>query len=294
VAKLLLQYPDQYAVRALTRNPSSAAARQLSEAGAEVVQGDLTDPSTLPAAFDGCWGAFVVTNFYDSDIKDDPASEEEQGKNAARAALDAGVQCFVWSTLPSSLGISKGEVCCEIYEGKHRVDGFIKNIGLPATFVYTGNFYENMILRGHVRKSHDGAGLEFRQPIIQANTKLHMLWVQRDLSAIVKAILDNWVVRKQDLLHQYLYAMDAIHTPNEVCQTIERVTGLTTKYVILPNTGNESRDIMFNLYNKTGTYPGVQLPDKKVLDLGVELHGLEQFVREDLVPHLRNSADLKA
>ncbi|KAJ9497590.1 hypothetical protein H2202_007014 [Exophiala xenobiotica] len=294
VAKLLLQYPDQYAVRALTRNPSSAAARKLSEAGAEVVQGDLTDPSTLPAAFDGCWGAFVVTNFYDSDIKDDPASEEEQGKNAARAALDAGVQCFVWSTLPSSLGISKGEVCCEIYEGKHRVDGFIKNLGLPATFVYTGNFYENMILRGHVRKSQDGAGLEFRQPIIRANTKLHMLWVQRDLSAIVKAILDSWDVRKQDLLHQYLYAMDAIHTPNEVCQTIERVTGLPTKYVILPNTGNESRDIMFNLYNKTGTYPGVQLPDKKVLDLGVELHGLEQFVQEDLVPHLRNSADLKA
>ena len=66
MAKLLLQHPDQYAVRALTRNPSSAGARQLSEAGAEVVRGDLTDPSTLPAAFDGCWGAFVVTNFYDS------------------------------------------------------------------------------------------------------------------------------------------------------------------------------------------------------------------------------------
>jgi hypothetical protein len=49
-----------------------------------------------------------------------------------------------------------------------------------------------------------------------------MLWVQRDLSAIVKGILDNWDARKQDLLHQYLYAMDAIHTPNEVCQTIER------------------------------------------------------------------------
>ena len=137
-----------------------------------------------------------------------------------------------------------------------------------------------------------------------------MLWVQRDLSAIVKAIFDNWDARKQDLLHQYLYAMDAIHTPTEVCQTIERgehsrrswslaladsaVTGLPTKYVILPNTGNESRDVMFNLYNKTGTYPGVQLPDQKVLDLGVELHGLEQFVREDLVPHLRVSGDVKA
>ena len=64
------------------------------------------------------------------------------------------------------------------------------------------------------------------------------------------------------------------------------VTGLTTKYVILPTTGNESRDTMFNLYNKTGTYPGVVLPDQSVLSLGVELHGLEQFVREKLIPHL--------
>ena len=65
------------------------------------------------------------------------------------------------------------------------------------------------------------------------------------------------------------------------------VTGLPTRYVILPTTGNDSRDIMFNLYNQTGTYPGVALPDKNVLDLGVELHGLEQFVREKLVPHLK-------
>ncbi|KIV87921.1 hypothetical protein PV11_03437 [Exophiala sideris] len=256
VVKLLLQYPEQYAVRALTRNPNSPTAKRLADRGAEVVKGDLTDPATLPAAFDGCWGAFVVTNFYDS--------------------------------------ISKGEVCCEIYEGKHRVDDFIRGINLPAAFVYTGNFYENMILRGHVRKSEDGKGLEFRQPIIHANTRLHMLWVQRDLGVIVKAILDNWDTRKKELVYQHFYAMDAIHTPTEVCSMIESVTGTPTRYVVLPNTGNESRDIMFNLYNKTGTYPGVHLPDPKVLDLGVKLHGLEEFIREDLVPHLKASGDLQA
>ena len=66
VAKLLLQHPEQYRVRALTRNPDSPAARHLSELGAEVVQGDLTDSSTLGSSFSNCWGAFVVTNFYDS------------------------------------------------------------------------------------------------------------------------------------------------------------------------------------------------------------------------------------
>ena len=65
-----------------------------------------------------------------------------------------------------------------------------------------------------------------------------------------------------------------------------KVTGLPTKYVVLPSTGNAERDIMFNLYNKTGTYPGVVLPDENVLKLGVKLHSLEQFVKERLVPHL--------
>lgn len=201
--------------------------------------------------------------------------------------MRAGVECFIWSTLPSSLKISGGEICCEIYEGKHRVDSFIKESGLPASFVYTGNFYENMIYRGHVRRSEDGASLEFRQPIIQPNTKLHMLWVERDLSAIVKAVFDHWDTRKSQLMHHYLYAMGAVHTPTEVCAAIEKITGLPTKYIVLPTTGNESRDIMFNLYNKTGTYPGVKLPDPNVLDLGVKLHGLEEFIPERLVPHLQ-------
>ncbi|OAP65630.1 hypothetical protein AYL99_01602 [Fonsecaea erecta] len=288
VAKLLLHYPDAYTVRVLTRNPDSDAAKQLARQGAEVVKGDLTDASTLDAAFADCWGAFVVTNFYDATIKDDPASEEHQGRNAALAAKSAGVSCFVWSTLPSSLEISQGEVCCEIYEGKHRVDRFIRDELRfdAAVFVYTGNFYENMVLRGHVVKTDDGKGIEFRQPVIQEDTTLHMVWVEKDLAGVAKAIFDHWDQRKEQLKFRYLYAMDAIHTPREICEVIQRVTGLPTKYVVLPTTGNEQRDIMFTLYNKTGTYPGVKLPDQKVLGLGVELHGLEQFVKERLVPHL--------
>lgn len=64
------------------------------------------------------------------------------------------------------------------------------------------------------------------------------------------------------------------------------MTGIPTKYIVLPTTGNAERDKMFTLYNRTGTYPGVSLPDPKVLDLGVELHGLEEFVRKRLMPHL--------
>jgi hypothetical protein len=49
--------------------------------------------------------------------KDSPHSEEQQGRHLAQAALEAGVQCFVWSTLPSSREMSGGRFVSMIYEG---------------------------------------------------------------------------------------------------------------------------------------------------------------------------------
>jgi hypothetical protein len=165
----------------LTRNPDSPSAIALKQKGAEVVKADLTQPETLIAALDGCWGVFGVTNFYDSvfsvfiypliqKIVNDPASEEQQGKNLVLAAKEAGVECFVWSTLPSSLAISNGKYCSQIYENKYKVDGYMAEIGVAGPFLYTGNFFENTVLRGHVTLKENG-DLEFRQPVIHADTK---------------------------------------------------------------------------------------------------------------------------
>jgi uncharacterized protein YbjT (DUF2867 family) len=66
VAKLLLKYPTEYRVRAITRDVRSNSAKVLEEMGAEIVEADLTKPETLPTAVNGCWGVFGVTNFYDS------------------------------------------------------------------------------------------------------------------------------------------------------------------------------------------------------------------------------------
>lgn len=66
VAKLLLKYPAEYKVRAITRDAQSTAAKALAALGAEIVEADLTKPETLPAAVEGCWGVFGVTNFYDA------------------------------------------------------------------------------------------------------------------------------------------------------------------------------------------------------------------------------------
>lgn len=308
MAQLLLQHPTNYSVRAVTRDPSSRAARAIEAQGAEVIKADLTVPSSLPPAFEGCWGVFGVTNFYDSNIKDDPSSEEQQGKNLVDAAAAAGtVECLVWSTLPSSKQISGGRFVSQIYEGKHHVDDHIRQLSFPACFLYTGNFYESayssfpvsrvsrwlintdedMILRSHMR--YDPAisdTIEFQQPIVEADTQLAMLFVEKDLSAIAKAVFDQWDSKKDQLIHTYLYCCNARVSPSEIVACVERVTGKPTIYKKLESTGWRDRDIMFQLYNECGMYSGKEIPDQNVLALGVDLHGVEDFVRSRLLPHL--------
>ena len=43
---------------------------------------------------------------------------------------------------------------------------------------------------------------------------------------------------------------------------------------------------MFHLYNEMGMYGTKELPDENILKLGVQMHGIDDFVREVLVPHL--------
>src|SRR2546426_1158015 len=91
-----LQARGQFKVRALTRNPDKH--RELAE---EVVEADLGKPETLKAAFAGAHGVFLVTNFLEAGT-----DELEQATAAIRAAKDAGVKHFIWSTLPNVEAIS--------------------------------------------------------------------------------------------------------------------------------------------------------------------------------------------
>jgi len=86
-----LQAGGQFKVRALTRSPGKH--RVLADA---VVEADLDRPKTLTAAFEGADGVFLVTNFWEGGT-----DERKQATAAVRAAKDAGVKQFIWSTLPN-------------------------------------------------------------------------------------------------------------------------------------------------------------------------------------------------
>ena len=49
-----------------------------------------------------------------------------------------------------------------------------------------------------------------------------MLWVERDLAAVCKAVFDNWGLRKDELNHQYLFASSVWMSYNELVAIIEK------------------------------------------------------------------------
>src|ERR1700746_1921682 len=85
-----LQARGQLRVRALTRNPDKHP-----ELADEVAKADLNLPETLKAAFERVRGVFLVTNFWEQGT-----DELKEATAAVRAAKDADVKHFVWSTLP--------------------------------------------------------------------------------------------------------------------------------------------------------------------------------------------------
>ena len=55
-----------FRVGALTRDPQKAEARALADRGAEVVQGDMDDRSSVDRALEGAYAVFSVQNFWEA------------------------------------------------------------------------------------------------------------------------------------------------------------------------------------------------------------------------------------
>ena len=137
----------QFKVRALSRNPSKHR-----ELAGEVVKADLDRPETLKAAFEGAHGVFLVTNFGEAGT-----DELKQATAAVRAAEDAGVKHFVWSTLPNVEAISGGKFHVPHFTGKAKVDRIVREAGFANhTFVIAPFYYQNLVGVLAPQKQEDG------------------------------------------------------------------------------------------------------------------------------------------
>ena len=97
-------------VRALVRNPDSAAARALAAAGAELVKGDFADPASLEAAMKGVRAVFSMQQ---------DAAPASQFRTLLDAAVAEGVEQYIHSTVS---GVRQQEAVLGSYEGDMKQD----------------------------------------------------------------------------------------------------------------------------------------------------------------------------
>ncbi|MGD2071715.1 MAG: NmrA/HSCARG family protein [Gemmatimonadota bacterium] len=165
LARAILADPDGgFAVRALTRRPDSDAARALADRGAEIVRADLDDAGSVRRAFDGAYGAYCVTNFWEHFS---PEKEQAQARTMAEAAADAGVEHVIWSTLDDTrervpldddrMPTLMGEYKVPHFDAKGEADRYFREAGAPTTFLQTVFYWDNLIHFGMgPRRGEDG------------------------------------------------------------------------------------------------------------------------------------------
>lgn len=160
LVQAILADPDrEFAVRAVTRSAGSAKARKLAAAGAQIVEADLDDEASMRKAFDGAYGAYVVTNYWVQRSPEEEAArtraemELGQAENAARAARDAGVAHVIWSTLEDTRDVLGHDDRVPNVDGRYKVphfdakgeaDQFFVKYDVPTTFLRTTFFYDNI------------------------------------------------------------------------------------------------------------------------------------------------------
>ena len=94
VARALLAKGQK--VRVMTRHPEKTAS--LAQAGAEVVQGNLTNQADLQMALRGVYGVFAMSTPFEAGME----AEVRQGIMLADAAKQAGIAHYVYTSVGSA------------------------------------------------------------------------------------------------------------------------------------------------------------------------------------------------
>ena len=172
VRSILADTHGDFRVRAVTRDPSSDKARALAQAGAEVVAADLADTAAVTRAFEGAYGAYCVT-FYWNHMS--PDKERAEAHALADAVHAANVQHVIWSTLEDTRRWIKlddprmptlmGRYKVPHFDVKGEADDYFRSTGVPTTCLLTSFYWDNLIHFGMGPKAGADGKLYFTLPM---------------------------------------------------------------------------------------------------------------------------------
>lgn len=219
-AHTLLQ-SGRYRVRGITRRIDSPEAIALAKQGAELVSIplDLGYKKEFVKAFRGSAGVFMMT----PGIIPPASHEMELGKQLADAAVEAGVQHIIFSSLENVDKISEGKMFAPHFTDKAKIEEYIRTLPVTSSFIYLAFFYTNLV--------------EFYPPRMKGDTLIFPIYLPIDFPA---PFVDPTTATGPAVLEIFsnpgkyagksLPVIGDIITPREMVETFTRVTGRKAAY----------------------------------------------------------------
>jgi uncharacterized protein YbjT (DUF2867 family) len=261
VESLLKQ--GKYRVRGITRNAKSDKAKELAAKGVEIAEAEIQDKKKMVAAFQGAWGVFIVTQFWDPEVMKAPEIEFERGKIAVDAAVEAKVSVLVWSGLGDSDGVSKKKWHVPHFTNKWRVEEYCRaQKSLECVFVYAGFYAQNFM--GFMPPQKQDDTFIFALPM-RADVGLPLFDVSDTGRVVAPIFADHkkWVGKVVPMAGEYI-------TMPSIAATFACITGQKAKFVQLnlkdfgAKAGAEMEN-MFGWFNDFGYLNGQALEEGHAL-----------------------------
>ncbi|KAJ7187414.1 NAD(P)-binding protein [Mycena filopes] len=277
----------RYTPRAVSRNLNSAASKALIARGVEVVAADLSDKDSLVKAIRGSEAVFGITNFFDPEVwPADPQGKGEiaQGKNLVDAAKELGVKFFIWSSLPSFTALSNGRYT-HVYhvDNKAAILQYLKASGVPHAVLMGAWFGENLWKIGALQQTETGYTIpipNFGSDLVQAFT-----WAARDMGQSALALLTHYQDPSKSILGKAYPVVSFRCTYPELAAAIAAGLGQEVTFTSPPTSGLAEIDEMYLFEAEFGMYTDTPVPNPELVALGVKFGTLEEFVRDEVVPH---------
>ena len=175
----------------------------------------------LAQLFNGAQLAFINTTFYGNEI--------EVGEAVADIAKQVGVQHFVYSSMPDHAAYYSEWPSLPLWAAKHKVEDYIRKIGLPATFLYTGiynNNFTSLLYPLFCMELQPDGSFEWQAPF-HPDAKLPWLDAEHDVGPAILQLFkegpSKWNGKRIALAYEYL-------TPIQVCQAFERGLSRPVRY----------------------------------------------------------------
>ncbi len=177
-----------YAVRAQVHSLQGLVAEELAELpNVNLFEGALLNNQVLiDTIFDGAQIAFINTNPLGGD-------EIKIGKALANAAKKHNIQHFIYSSMPDHSIHNPRWPTLPQWACKFTVENYVRQLGLPSTFVYAGIYNNNFTSLPYplfCMDFKDNGRIEWRAPF-HPDTKLPWLDAEHDVGPAVLQIFKD-------------------------------------------------------------------------------------------------------